>query len=74
MTRNPCFEACYLLVIPADMKGVAGTENIWRIDWMANVKEIISISNESKRTRTERIMLIKKSCIMVRESFIWGSD
>ena len=75
MARTPGFKAWYLSGILADTAGAAGTEGIRRIDGMANVKDITSISDESKRARAERIVVtFAKDCIMNRESFICGAD
>ncbi len=57
MARTPGFKAWYLSGILADTAGAAGTEGIRRIDGMANVKDITSISDESKRARAERIVV-----------------
>ena len=75
MAKTPGFKAWYLSGILADTAGAAGTEGIRRIDGMANVKDIISIEDETKRARAERIVVtFAKDCIMNRGSFICGAD
>ena len=75
MAKTPGFKAWYLAGILSDTAGAAGTEGIRRINGMANVKDITSISEDGKRARAERIVVtFSKDCILHRDSFICGAD
>jgi len=75
MAKVPGFMDWYLGTILEDTAAVAGLETIRRTVGMANVKDITSIADESKRARAEKILIIlAKNYIMNRQSFVSGKD
>lgn len=75
MAKVPGFKEWYLEGILSDTAGVAGLESIRRIVGMANVIDITTIPDETKRTRAERIVItLAKKYIMNRDTFRCGAD
>lgn len=75
MAKVPGFKEWYLSGILSDTAGVAGLESIRRIVGMANVIDITTIPDETKRTRAERIIIrLAKKYILNRQSFWSGAD
>ena len=75
MAKTPGFKEWYLGTILRDTAAVAGLELVRRIVGLANVKDITTIADESKRAAAEKIcILTAKSFIMNRDSFKTGKD
>ena len=75
MAKTPGFLDYYLNSILEDTAGCTGLELIRRTVGMANVKDITSISEENKRVRAERIIIVlAKDCIKNRMQFKCGND
>ena len=75
MSRTNGFAEYYLGTIIADTAAGAGTELIRRTVGMAQVKDVTSIADKTKRIRAERInILCAKDLIMNRHKIKNGSD
>ena len=75
MAKTPGFKEWYLGTILKDTAAVAGLELIRRTVGLANVKDITSIEDASKRAKAEKIcILTAKDFIMNRENFKTGED
>ncbi len=75
MAKTKGFKEYYMNKILSDTFGMAGLELIRRTVGMANVKDITSISDETKRTRAERIIITAaKRLIMERDDIKNGND
>ena len=75
MAKTPGFKEWYLSTIMADTAAYAGTELIRRTVGMAQVKDVTTIADESKRAYAERVnILCAKDYIMNRVSFQSGAD
>lgn len=75
MAKVPGFKEYYLSTILADTAGVAGLESIRRTVGMANVIDITSIEDETKRARAEKIIItLGKRYILDRHNFKSGQD
>lgn len=73
-TSDSCIND-YVVSIIKDAAGFAGIELIRRVVGLAHVKDITSITNESKRIRAERIALdIAKHFILNSKDFLRGED
>ncbi|MCU6760867.1 Methylthioribose kinase [uncultured Roseburia sp.] len=75
MAKVPGFKDYYLKTVLSDTAAMAGLESIRRMVGLANVKDITSITDESKRARAERIVIrLAKNYIMNRTHFLCGND
>lgn len=75
MAKTEGFKEYYLDTILTDTAAYAGTELLRRTVGMAQVKDITTISDETKRAKAERInILCAKEMIMKRASFKKGTD
>jgi 5-methylthioribose kinase len=75
MAKTEGFMEWYLGTVLSDTAAVAGLESIRRTVGMANVKDITTIPDESKRARAERIVItLAKDYIMNRDNFKSGKD
>ena len=75
MSKTDGFAEYYLGTIIADTAAGAGTELIRCTVGMAQVKDVTSIAEKTKRVRAERINIVcAKDLIMNRHRFKNGSD
>jgi 5-methylthioribose kinase len=75
MAKTKGFAEYYLGTIIADTAACTGTELIRRTVGMAQVKDVTTIADETKRVLAERVnILCAKDCIINRRSFVTGDD
>lgn len=75
MAKTPGFKEWYLDSILSDTAAVAGLESIRRTVGLANVKDITSIPDETKRAKAEKICILTgKRFIKERSRFKNGKD
>ena len=75
MAKVPGFKQWYLAGILRDTAGFAGTELHRRTVGMANVADVLSITDEKKRLLAERInILAGKDYLLHQDKFVCGAD